>query len=403
MYFQNDLCRSEDHKNVTKTSLIICKAAVAISASVEGVQLINNIWRLYPTSDAARNKLLQVGLNLDGKKITVRDTCPTTGHDPNNVKIFFRKFPLSMNNSAFKLYLEGKGIELASDIKFDYIRDPDTNKLTKFKSGDRFVYTKPFDIPLPRNDTIEQTQGKIFHRDQVTIECKICQGNHKTGSDTCKHYLELNNVTTIQGHTNILSNFHDSPIVEDGIPYPSVEHAYQCKRAREQKREDLCEEILNATHAGKAKGIAKALAPGDEIYNLDIMEGLLRNKINSHFAARESLRESGQGIIAHTIPDLFWGTGLSPEISVRVDPQFWPGKNKLGEILMKLREETFLQNSSDRNTRKKGKNMKQGTIAFEKKDDTSGRDRSSSSKRGRSPNSPQDKNTSAPAKKASTN
>ena len=55
--------------------------------------------------------------------------------------------------SEFVRMLEENGVELKSKVQFSYFREVDGG-LTKFISGDRFVYVAPFDPPLPRNQTV---------------------------------------------------------------------------------------------------------------------------------------------------------------------------------------------------------------------------------------------------------
>ncbi len=43
-------------------------------------------------------------------------------------------------------------------------------------------------------------------------------------------------------------------------------------------------------------------------------------------------------MIAEATSDLFWGMGLSLEWTRQCLPEFWPGQNRMGEILMDLRK-----------------------------------------------------------------
>ena len=45
-------------------------------------------------------------------------------------------------------------------------------------------------------------------------------------------------------------------------------------------------------------------------------------------------------MIVEAVPgDVFWSCGLDKEAAAKTDPDYYPGKNILGKILMKIRDE----------------------------------------------------------------
>lgn len=133
-----------------------------------------------------------------------------------------------------------------------------------------------------------------------------------------------------EGKWYFLSNFSSFAILQNGIIWMTVEHAYQ-----EAKFSDsaIIEEIRTAMSAHDSKEIAQkhrgsVRADWDDI-KLDVMERLLRMKIAQHPYVHDKLLETGNAELIDDSPkDSFWGRG--PD---------WQGLNHLGKLWMKLRDE----------------------------------------------------------------
>ena len=70
------------------------------------------------------------------------------------------------------------------------------------------------------------------------------------------------------------------------------------------------------------------------------MSTLLRCSINSGFAYNNTAVQwavfiSGKHLAEATI-DTFWASGLGPKMTERISPEYWPGNNTLGKLLMAL-------------------------------------------------------------------
>ena len=133
-----------------------------------------------------------------------------------------------------------------------------------------------------------------------------------------------------EGKWYFLSNFSSFAIWWMGILWMTVEHAYQAAKFTDPA---IVEEIRTAMSAHDAKKIArkyqdKVRADWNDI-KLEIMEKLLRLKIEQHPYVREKLLETGDAELVEDSPkDSFWGRG--PD---------WRGLNHLGRLWMKLRSE----------------------------------------------------------------
>ncbi len=88
---------------------------------------------------------------------------------------------------------------------------------------------------------------------------------------------------------------------------------------------------------------AQDLLPEDQVSDdwkvsaVDKMRVANSLKFHTCDHARKALIEANL-MIAEATSDLFWGTGLSLEWTRQCLPEFWPGQNRMGEILMDLRK-----------------------------------------------------------------
>jgi len=122
----------------------------------------------------------------------------------------------------------------------------------------------------------------------------------------------------------------------EGLVYPSVENAYQAAKFDPSRRE-----VFTSISARKAKKLgSKAELPPDwETKKVEVMEELVRQKFTRHPELRKRLLETGDAVLIEgtTWGDEFWGVNLEkPDPS---SPWGYRGRNLLGQILMKVREE----------------------------------------------------------------
>lgn len=142
-----------------------------------------------------------------------------------------------------------------------------------------------------------------------------------------------NRIKSFEGKYRFLSNFWPCKVVLDGVIYPSTEHAYQAAKTHNIAVRFL---IRDATSAGAAKKTAKKLIVMSELemsfWNKkkdDVMLGLLRQKFShgSQLADRLLSTGSDELIEGNWWGDVYWGVCKGV------------GKNRLGILLMQVREE----------------------------------------------------------------
>jgi N-glycosidase YbiA len=120
----------------------------------------------------------------------------------------------------------------------------------------------------------------------------------------------------------------DSPLIEDGISYRTVEHYYVA-----HKTNDLSiRKLISFMKAGEAKkfGRSVVLAPDFEKNKLAIMERALRWKFAPGTSWYNKLMATGSEEIVerNNWGDCFWGWDVNKK----------RGENHLGKILMKIRD-----------------------------------------------------------------
>ena len=130
----------------------------------------------------------------------------------------------------------------------------------------------------------------------------------------------------------VFDNFSSFRVLVDGTLYCTVEHAYQAIKFLETAPE-IAEQITNCYSAHDAQKIAyankdKQCKNWDDI-KLQVMEKLLRLKLAQNPYVKKKLLETGDLLICEDSPkDSFWGIGANRD-----------GRNELGKLWMKLREE----------------------------------------------------------------
>lgn len=128
------------------------------------------------------------------------------------------------------------------------------------------------------------------------------------------------------------SNFSSFSVKWKGRTWPTSEHAYQASRFM-GKNPKIVEKIFKAKSADEAYKIAiKYLVKDMTKYgerDVKIMEDIVRHKLKQNPYVMHKLMQTGKRRIIEDSPkDSFWGWGLNKK-----------GRNELGRIWMKLRDE----------------------------------------------------------------
>lgn len=138
-------------------------------------------------------------------------------------------------------------------------------------------------------------------------------------------------ITAFRGDYEFLSNFAASPLLYAGETYPTVEHAFQAAKTFDPEERA---KVQMATSPGAAKRLGRrvTLCTDWETVKYDIMLALLRQKFSDP-VLREKLLATGD---AELIEGNTWGERTWGCVQVKGK---WVGKNRLGQLLMKVRTE----------------------------------------------------------------
>ena len=136
------------------------------------------------------------------------------------------------------------------------------------------------------------------------------------------------------GKNEIFSNFYPFETTLDGVEYPTIENAYQAAQTGDLEQRQQFE----TCSPGKAKRLGKRLTPRDDWdkVKLQIMYDLCRQKLTAE-GFREPLLATGaaQLVELNDWGDTYWGVCHGV------------GKNHLGRVLMRIREELGAQQSDE--------------------------------------------------------
>ncbi|EDJ0212293.1 Swarming motility protein YbiA [Listeria monocytogenes] len=126
------------------------------------------------------------------------------------------------------------------------------------------------------------------------------------------------------------SNFSLHPVVIDGVTYPTTEHYFQAQKFIDKK---IIKKVINTKKPIDAAKLGRnrdfPLLKGWESMKDEVMLKAIRAKVEQHSEVKEMLLSTENAILVeHTENDYYWGDGGDGS-----------GKNRLGKILMKVRDE----------------------------------------------------------------
>jgi ribA/ribD-fused uncharacterized protein len=125
------------------------------------------------------------------------------------------------------------------------------------------------------------------------------------------------------------SNFSPHGFELDGVYWPTSEHYFQAQKFVGTPHADQIRQVKTPKDAAKmGRDRSRPLRPDWEQVKDDIMRKAVLRKFESHKDICEVLLSTGDKVIVENSPiDYYWGSGKDGS-----------GKNRLGEILMEVRE-----------------------------------------------------------------
>ena len=146
-----------------------------------------------------------------------------------------------------------------------------------------------------------------------------------------------------KGEYRKFSNMSEHPIEVDGEKFPTVEHYFQGMKAKEFGDTEMYDKIVKAKTPKAVKALGKKVKNFNkdvwELKRESIMEAGLKAKFTQHPELRKQLMETGEKIIGEAdARNTFWGIGSAMGTPKSLKPSKWRGQNKMGKLLMELRQ-----------------------------------------------------------------
>lgn len=145
-------------------------------------------------------------------------------------------------------------------------------------------------------------------------------------------------ITQFTNDYAFLSNFFPSPLIWEGIEYPTVEHAFQAAKSNDPETRRAIAAKQTPSKAKRAGGARGIVADFDhaawELKKVKVMHELVRLKFFQNRELGGRLLATGTRVLreGNTWGDTFWG----------VCQRTGQGRNELGKILEAVREELRL-------------------------------------------------------------
>ncbi len=135
-------------------------------------------------------------------------------------------------------------------------------------------------------------------------------------------------IDSFTGKYEFLSNFYEVPITYENVIWPTSEHAYQAMKTTSRIEQDMIRKLSSPGKAKRAGQQLKIRSDWDEVKD-QIMFEIILAKFEQNIELMTWLVETGNAEIieGNNWGDVYWG----------VDVELG-GQNKLGKILMKIRE-----------------------------------------------------------------
>jgi ribA/ribD-fused uncharacterized protein len=155
--------------------------------------------------------------------------------------------------------------------------------------------------------------------------------------------------TFFYGSREPFSNWFKCPFTEADPAlgtrrFPTSEHYMMYGKALHFRDTVVAEKILQTPDPRLAKRLGRQVRGFDEAEWLRVAREIVYNgcrlKFTQNGSARRALMATrGTRLVEASPTDLLWGVGLAQDDDLILDPSAWRGRNWLGEVLTRLRED----------------------------------------------------------------
>ncbi|KAK3085106.1 hypothetical protein FSP39_024467 [Pinctada imbricata] len=145
------------------------------SECIAGIQRVHRFWRIYLDNDESRTEILDKGIVLRNKTITVYNNNPGRLYlqDENSTRIRVKNVPLSADDGQIRRALSIRGCNITTLFREKLRVD---GKLTNCETGDRIVIVKDLEIHIPKTLEIGRYRAQINYKGQPNdkLKCSKC-------------------------------------------------------------------------------------------------------------------------------------------------------------------------------------------------------------------------------------
>ena len=145
------------------------------------------------------------------------------------------------------------------------------------------------------------------------------------------------------GRDSPFSQFHAAQFVVDGVKYRCAEQFMMAEKARLFGDDEMRAKILAATSPVQMKRHGRNVRNFDKTRWDALCEKVVfvgnEAKFRQNAQLREALLRTAPDLLAEASPrDCIWGIGLSEDVAKVTPRSKWPGQNRLGKVLMRVRD-----------------------------------------------------------------
>ena len=181
-------------------TIAMCSAVEKVTGpeTIIGAQEINGLWRIYPCNQQAREKVVLEGFTLKGVHLFVRSKNPyvvrENGYEVPATKLWISDVPISVSDDDIYTMLGRYAVQTRSVLFNECARDKETNKLSRFLTGRRYIFITLPQEHLPRETKIGMINCKLYYKEQPKfskpLKCSKCltTGDH-TAQDCPNDYV----------------------------------------------------------------------------------------------------------------------------------------------------------------------------------------------------------------------
>ena len=139
----------------------------------------------------------------------------------------------------------------------------------------------------------------------------------------------------------IFSNFAKVQFEYEGHTFFTTEQAFMWEKARFFNDEETADLVLKEHNPKKAKELGRQVKNFDPVMWDDISFQIMYNVNKPKWELwKAALLKTGDKILVEASPfDKIWGIGLGSNDPRIMDKDQWQGQNRLGDVLMKLRND----------------------------------------------------------------